>query len=47
MEYEIGVFSAQTGRIELLEHGGDLSLNVVAMPRERDILVSSPRYPFE
>jgi FkbM family methyltransferase len=35
MDYEIGVFSAQTGRIELLEHGGDLSLNVVAMPRER------------
>jgi hypothetical protein len=35
MEYEIGVFSAQTGRIELLDSSGDLSLNVVAMPRER------------
>jgi FkbM family methyltransferase len=33
--YDIGVFSAQTGRIELLNDGGDLSLNVVAMPRER------------
>ena len=35
MEYEIGVFSARTGQIELLDSSGDLSLNVVAMPRER------------
>ena len=35
MEYEIGVFSAHTGRIELLDSSGELSLNVVAMPRER------------
>jgi FkbM family methyltransferase len=35
MEYEIGVFSARTGRIELLDSSGELSLNVVAMPRER------------
>ena len=35
MEYEIAVFSAQTGRLELLDSKGDLSLNVVAMPRER------------
>jgi len=33
--YEIGVFSATTGCIELLGEGGDLSLNVVAMPRDR------------
>lgn len=33
--YEIGVFSANTGRIELLAEGRDLSLNVVAMPRDR------------
>jgi FkbM family methyltransferase len=33
--YEIGVFSPQTGRIELLADGQDLSSNVVAMPRER------------
>jgi FkbM family methyltransferase len=33
--YEIGVFSANTGRIELLGEGRDLSLNVVAMPRDR------------
>ena len=35
MEYEIAVFSAQTGGLELLDSKGDLSLNVVAMPRER------------
>lgn len=33
--YEIGVFSASTGCIELLAEGCDLSLNVVAMPRDR------------
>lgn len=33
--YEIGVFSASTGCIELLAAGSDLSLNVVAMPRDR------------
>jgi FkbM family methyltransferase len=33
--YEIGVFSPITGRIELLAEGRDLSLNVVAMPRDR------------
>jgi FkbM family methyltransferase len=33
--YEIGVFSTATGRIELLEDGGGLSSNVVAMPRDR------------
>jgi hypothetical protein len=35
MEYEIAVFSARTGGLELLDSNGDLSLNVVAMPRER------------
>jgi FkbM family methyltransferase len=35
LDYEIGVFSAATGRVELLEAGGDLSSNVVAMPRSR------------
>jgi FkbM family methyltransferase len=35
LDYEIGVFSHQTGRIELFDAGVDLSLNVVAMPRER------------
>lgn len=35
MEYEIGVFSSHTGRIELLDSSGEMSLNVVAMPRER------------
>jgi FkbM family methyltransferase len=33
--YEIGVFSAETGRIERLAEGRDLSPNVVAMPRDR------------
>ena len=33
--YEIGVFSPSTGRIELLSEGRDLSLNVVAVPRDR------------
>jgi FkbM family methyltransferase len=33
--YEIGVFSAQTGRIERLGEGRNLSPNVVAMPRDR------------
>ena len=33
--YEIGIFSAQSGRIELLGEGGDLSSNVLAMPRGR------------
>jgi FkbM family methyltransferase len=35
LDYEIGVFSASTGCIELLAEGRDLSLNVVAMPRDR------------
>lgn len=35
MDYEIGVFSSKTGAIELLAEGRDLSLNVVAMPRDR------------
>ncbi len=35
MEYEIAVFSVRTGGLELLDSNGDLSLNVVAMPRER------------
>jgi FkbM family methyltransferase len=35
MDYEIGVFSPKTGAIELLAEGRDLSLNVVAMPRDR------------
>ena len=33
--YEIGVFSPNTGRIELHADGRDLSLNVVAIPRAR------------
>jgi FkbM family methyltransferase len=33
--YEIGVFSASTGCVELLAEGRDLSLNVVAIPRDR------------
>src|SRR3954470_14866345 len=33
--YQIGVFSAKTGRIERLGEGQDLSPNVVAMPGER------------
>jgi FkbM family methyltransferase len=35
LDYEIGVFSSSTGRIELLANGRDLSLNVVAIPRAR------------
>jgi Methyltransferase FkbM domain len=35
LDYEIGVFSSSTGRIELLADGRDLSLNVVAIPRAR------------
>lgn len=33
--YEIGVFSAKSGRIELFGEGGHLTSNVLAMPRER------------
>jgi hypothetical protein len=35
LDYEIGVFSPDTGRIELHAAGRDLSLNVVAMQRDR------------
>jgi len=33
--YEIGIFSAKSGKIELLGEGGDLTSNVLAMPRDR------------
>ena len=33
--YEIGVFSPKSGKIELLGEGGDLSSNVLAIPRDR------------
>ena len=33
--YEIGVFSTETGGIERLDNGGNLSPNVLAVPRER------------
>lgn len=33
--YEIGVFSAESGKIELLGERGDLTSNVLAMPRDR------------
>ena len=35
LDYEIGVFSSRTGKIDLLAAGQELSLNVVALPRER------------
>jgi FkbM family methyltransferase len=33
--YEIGIFSVKSGRIEILGEGGNLSSNVLAMPRDR------------
>lgn len=33
--YEISVFSTRTGGVELLDNGGNLSPNVLAIPRER------------
>jgi len=33
--YEISVFSPRTGGVELLDNGGNLSPNVLAIPRER------------
>ena len=35
LDYQIGIFSAKSGRIELLGDGEDLSSNVLAMPRDR------------
>jgi FkbM family methyltransferase len=40
--YEIGVFSTSTGGVELLDNDGNLSPNVLAVPRERvDDVVTS------
>jgi FkbM family methyltransferase len=35
LDYQVGIFSAKSGRIELLGEGDDLSSNVLAMPRDR------------